>query len=90
MDLRSTIIRISSNSNTEILQWFQKKKKVLCVLVNVPWYVPNGLIHSGLNVPTVREVITKLSVRYCGRLKPHPNNLANTLLEDEEENRRFK
>jgi hypothetical protein len=58
--------------------------------VNAPWYVPNGLIHSYLNVPTAREVITKLSVHYCGRLQAHPKHLANILLEDKEENRRLK
>ena len=58
--------------------------------MNASWYVPNGLIHSDLNVPTMREVIAKLSVHYCGRLQAHPNHLANILLEDEEENRRLK
>ena len=37
---------------------------MLRVLVNAPWYVPNGLIHRDLKVPTVREVIAKLSVHY--------------------------
>jgi hypothetical protein len=80
----------ASNSNTEILQRFQNT--VLRVLVNASWYVPNGLIHCDLNVLTVREVIAKLSVHYCGRLQAHSNHLANILLEDEdeEENRRLK
>ena len=60
------------------------------VLVNALWNVPNGLIHRDLNVTTMREVITKLSVHYCGRLQTHPNHLANILIEDEEENRRLK
>jgi hypothetical protein len=63
---------------------------MLLVLVNAPWCVPNGLIHSDLNFPTVREVITKLSVHRCGRLQAHPNHLANILIEDEEENRRWR
>ena len=78
----------ASNSNIEILQRFQNT--VLWVLANAPWYVPNWLIHRDLNVPTVREAITKLSVHYCGRLQTHPNHLANTLIEDEEETRRLK
>ena len=78
----------ASTSNIEILQQFQNK--VLWVLVNAPWYAPNWLIHSDLKVPTVREVITKLSVYYCGRLQANPNRLANILLEDEEKNRRLK
>ena len=56
---------------------------MLRVLVNAPWYVPNGLIHRDLNVPIVREVITKLSVYYSSRLQIHPNHLANILIEDE-------
>ena len=75
-------------SNIEILQRFQNT--VLRVLVNAPWYVPKGLIHRDLNVPTVREVITELSVHYCGRLQTHPNHLAHILIEDEEETRRLK
>jgi hypothetical protein len=70
--------------NMEILQRFQNT--VLRVLVNAPRYVPNGLIRRDLNVPTVPEVITKLSVHYCGRLHTHPNHL----LEDEEETGRLK
>jgi hypothetical protein len=41
---------------------------VLRVLVNAPWYVPNWLLHRDLNIPSVRDVITRLSARYCGRL----------------------
>jgi hypothetical protein len=48
------------------------------------------LIDSDPNVPTVREVIAKLNVHYCGRLQAHPNHLASILLEDDEENRRLK
>jgi hypothetical protein len=80
--------RTASNSNIEILQRFQNK--VLRVLVNAPWYVPNGLIFSDRNVLTVRKVITILSAHNCGRLQAHPNHLAKILLEDEEESRRLK
>ena len=70
----------ASNSNTEILQWFQNK--VLRVLVNVPWCVPNEFIHSDLNVLTVREAT--LSVDYRGRLQARPSHLVKVLFEDEE------
>ena len=78
----------ASNSNIEILQRF--KNKVLRVLVNAPRYVPNWLIHRDLNVPTVREVITRVCAHYCGRLQIHPSHLQNILTEDEEETRRLK
>jgi hypothetical protein len=80
--------RTASNSDIEILQRFQNT--VLRFLVNEPWYVPNGLIHSDLKLPTVREVVTKLSAHYCGRLQTHPIHLAKILPEDEEETRRMK
>ena len=70
------------------MQGFQNK--VLWVLVNASWCVPNGLMHSDLNVPTVREVMAKISVHYCGSLQAHPNYLEKILLEDEEEKRRLK
>ena len=75
-------------SNIEILQRFQNT--VLRVLVNAPWYVPNWLLHRDLNIPSVRDVITRLSARYCGRLRTHPNHQANILLEEDEEPRRLK
>jgi hypothetical protein len=71
-----------------VLQRFENT--VLRVLANAPRYVPNWLIHRDLNIPTVREVITTLSVHYCGRLQTHPNHPANILIEDDEETRRLK
>ena len=83
-----TLWGTASTSNIEILQRFQNT--VIRVLVNAPWYVPNGLIRRELNIPTMSEVVTRLSVHYCGRLQIHPNHLANILLKDEEETRRLK
>jgi hypothetical protein len=77
----------AANYTIEIQQF---QNTALRVLVNAPWYVPNWLIHRDLNVPTVREVIIKLSARYCVRLQTHPNHLANILIEEEEETRRLK
>ena len=78
----------ASDSNIEILQRFQNT--VLRVLVNAPRYVSNCLIHRDLNIPTVREVITRVCAHYCGRLQIHPSHLQNILIEDEEETRRLK
>jgi hypothetical protein len=33
---------------------------MLRVLVNAPWHVPNWLLHRDLNIPSVRDVITKV------------------------------
>jgi hypothetical protein len=41
-----------------------------------------------LKIPTVREEITKFSIKYRDKITAHPNELASTLLE--EESRRLK
>jgi hypothetical protein len=38
-------------------------------------------------MPTIREEITKLSVRYRDKITTPPNELASTLLEEEEPRR---
>jgi hypothetical protein len=45
-----------------------------------------------MKVPTIREEITKFSVKYRDKITTHPNELASTLLEEEEPRRleRFK
>jgi hypothetical protein len=42
----------ASTSNIEILERFQSK--VLRIIVDVPWYVPNSLIRRDLSCPTVK------------------------------------
>ena len=80
----------ASNSNIEILQGYQNK--VLRATVNAPWCITNKVLHVDLRVPTVREEITKFSVKYRDKTTTHPNELASTLLEEEEPRRlkRFK
>ena len=51
----------ASNSNIEILQRYQSK--VLRAIVNSPWCISNKVIHAELKVPTIREEITKFSVK---------------------------
>jgi hypothetical protein len=80
----------ASNSNIEILQRYQNE--VLRAIVNAPWYVSNKVIHEDIKVPTIREEITKFSVKYRDKITTYPNELASTLLEEEEPRRlkRFK
>ena len=68
------------------------KLEVLRATVNAPWYVTNRVLHADLKVPTVREEITKFNVKYRDKITAHPNELASTLLEEEEPRRlkRFK
>jgi hypothetical protein len=49
----------TSTSNVEILERFQPK--VLCMIVDAPWYVPNTLIRRALETPTVKEEIRHYS-----------------------------
>lgn len=69
----------ASNSNLEILQRFQNK--VLRLVVDAPWYVPNTRIAEDLHIPTIKEEIQRFSVNYCARTEVHPNVLARTLFE---------
>jgi hypothetical protein len=71
----------ASTSNIEILQRYQNK--VLRATVNSPWYISNKVLHTDLKVPTIREEITKFSVKYKDKITTHPNELASTLLEEE-------
>jgi len=77
----------ASNSNIEILQIFQNK--VLRSIVNAPWYVPNTILHTDLQMPTVKAEITNFSTKYRQKLITRPNELIPALL-DEEEPRRLK
>jgi hypothetical protein len=38
-------------------------------------------------VPTIREEITKFSIKYSDKITTHPNELESTLLEEEEPRR---
>jgi hypothetical protein len=80
----------ASNSNIGTLQRYQNK--VLRAIVNAPRYISNKVLHTDLKVPTIREEITKFSVKYRHKITTHPNELASTLLEEEEPRRlkRFK
>jgi hypothetical protein len=77
----------ASNSHLEILERFQSK--VLRILTDAQWYVPNALIRRDLQVPTVRQEVRNYSVTYRQRLTDHPNNLANSLFQGLNCNRRL-
>lgn len=56
----------ASNPNVEILQRFQSK--TLRSLLDASWYVTNETIHRDLEIPTVKEEISKYSNRYMAAL----------------------
>jgi len=80
----------ASNSNIEILQIFQNK--VLRSIVNAPQYVPNTILHTDLQIPTVKAEITHFSTKYREKLITHPNEVIPAILEEERTKRlkRFK
>jgi len=80
----------ASNSNIEILQRFQNK--VLRSIVNAPRYVPNTILHTDLQIPTVKAEITNFSTKYREEIITHPNELIPAIPEEEGPRRlkRFK
>jgi hypothetical protein len=78
----------ASKSNLEILERFQSK--VLCIITDAPWYVPNAIIKRDLQVPTVRQEARKHSANYRKRLDTHPSSLANALFREKLGTRRLK
>jgi hypothetical protein len=69
------------HSNIEILQRFQHK--VLRTIVNAPWYIPDRFLHTDLQMPTIRDEITKFSTNYRAKLLTHPNELTSILLDEQ-------
>jgi hypothetical protein len=69
----------TSNSNIEILECFQSK--VLRLIVDAPWYVSNSVIRKDLQIPTVKEEISRFSSLYAVRLRANINELIATLTE---------
>jgi hypothetical protein len=69
----------ASTSNIEILECFQLT--TLRMKVDTPWYVPNMVTQRDLQIPTVKEEISRYSSQYSARLSAHPNDLIVNLTE---------
>jgi hypothetical protein len=69
----------ASQSIIEILQRLQNKN--LRIVTNAPRYVPNHVIHTDLQIPTIREEITRLSTNYKAKIEVNPNKLTTNLFE---------
>jgi hypothetical protein len=69
----------TSQSNIEILQRLQNK--ILRMVTNAPRYVPNHALHTDLQIPTIREEITRLSTNHKAKMEVHPNTLTTNLFE---------
>ena len=77
----------AANSLRNIIQRFQNK--ALRLIAGAPWYVRNDSLHADLRVPTINEVIKKLSSKHERRLHYHPNELALSLLDNSTSIRRL-
>jgi hypothetical protein len=69
----------TSNSIIAILERFQSK--LLNLIVNAPWSVPNSVIRKDLRIPSVKEEISRFSSLYAVRLRAHTNELIASLTE---------
>ena len=78
----------TSNSNIDILERFQSK--VLRIITDAPWYVPNTVTRRDLKVSSVKEEVCNYSVTNRHRLEDHPNRLAKSLFQGPAPNRRLK
>jgi hypothetical protein len=58
-------------SNIEIMERFQSK--ALRLITAAPWYVPNAFIRNDLQIPTIKEEITRLSSKCSAGLNTQPN-----------------
>jgi hypothetical protein len=68
-----------SKSNILIIQRCQSK--ILRMIANAPWYVPNITLHEDLNVTLAKEVIKQRSTRYHNKMEGHVNVLILPFLE---------
>jgi len=59
--------------------WFLR----VCHHVPHELYIPNKLLHTDLQMPTVREEITKFSTNHTAKLLTHANELTSNLLNEQ-------
>jgi hypothetical protein len=57
------------------------------MIMDAPWYVPNTVIRTDLQIPTVKEEIRRYSSQYSARLSAHPNGLVVNLMEQTDNSR---
>jgi hypothetical protein len=68
---------MASTLNIEIMERFHSK--ALSLITDAPWYVSNAVIRNYLQIPTIKEEITRLSSKYSAGQNTHPNHLVAQL-----------
>jgi hypothetical protein len=63
----------ASISSIEILELFQGK--VLRMITNAPWYVPNMVLRQDLHITSGKEEIHRFSTQYRDHFYTHPSKL---------------
>jgi hypothetical protein len=53
----------------------------LRLIVDAPWYGSNSVIRNDLQIPTVKDEISRFSSHYSVRLRAHTNELIASLTE---------
>jgi hypothetical protein len=61
----------ASKSNISIIQ--RSQSKILRMIANAPWYVPNITLYEDLNVPLVKAVIKQRITIYHNKIEGHVN-----------------
>jgi len=49
------------------------------MVTNATWYIPNHVLHTDLQIPTIKEEIMRLSSSYKAKIEVHPNKLTSNL-----------
>jgi hypothetical protein len=75
----------ASKSNISIIK--KSRSKILRMIANAPWYVPNITLREDLSVTLVKEVIKQRSTRYHTKVEGHVCRLIQPLLEPHNERR---
>jgi hypothetical protein len=63
------------------------QSKILRMIANAQWHVPNITLHEDLNVPLVKEVIKQRSTRYHNKIEGHVYALIQPLLQPHNQRR---
>jgi hypothetical protein len=68
---------VAGTERRAFLPWYD----VIYVSVTSAFFLPNQVLHTDLQIPTIREEITRLSTNYKGKIEVHPNKLTTDLFE---------
>jgi hypothetical protein len=74
-----SLARCDSSATTVTVVTTQKCQQLNEFITDAPWYVSNAIISRDLQVPSIKQEISRLSIGYNARLSKHPNHLVSHL-----------